>query len=370
MEKRGRMSTGGHAMSVAKKGAASRSRSLEDAGVQKAFEGLEPTTKAFYVASVTDTQLEKKASQSEKDQVELVAPGADRDAMYEKIHMDCGYSCIKGFKPESANQDSFSVIVVEGKFAMYGVYDGHGPEGHFASDMSLRNLVKTFMEHPKREGQPDEALKEVFMETQKMLKTQKEHEFSSSGTTCTIAYHDLSSDFLTIAHVGDSRAVLGCVNGRKVDVLSLTVDHKPDLPQEKARIESANPPGRVIFDGYFNHRVFSQKGMYPGLNMSRALGDLVAHSEAGLTAEPEITSINLKAERNKVPDQKLVLLVATDGVWEFIESKEAVELLYSKEAFTTPQKAVDKLTKTAYDRWMKDSDGEITDDISAILVHI
>merc|ERR1711988_866529 len=112
---------------------------------------------------------------------------------------------------------------------------------------------------------------------------------STSGTTCTLCYHDMKEGKLTVAHVGDSRGVLW--RGKDQNVVMATTDHKPDLPEEKKRIESMG--GRVVFDGYYNHRVFSQKGMYPGLNMSRAIGDLVAHEEAGLTADPDIRTYKL-----------------------------------------------------------------------------
>merc|ERR1719238_2250117 len=92
---------------------------------------------------------------------------------------------------------------------------------------------------------------------------------------------------LTVSHVGDSRAVTSVRQGGKWETKDLTIDHKPNLPEEKRRIESADPPGRVVFDGYYNHRVFAQKEMIPGLNMSRAIGDIVAHQRAGLTAFPD-----------------------------------------------------------------------------------
>ena len=53
------------------------------------------------------------------------------------------------------------------------------------------------------------------------------------GTTAIVAL--VQDDTLTIAHVGDSRGVLCRADGK---ALALTMDHKPELPEEKRRIES------------------------------------------------------------------------------------------------------------------------------------
>jgi len=103
-----------------------------------------------------------------------------------------------------------------------------------------------------------------------------------SGTTCTVCVHDLVENKLTVAHVADSTC---CLSSFKDDSktsltgVALTRDHKPDIPEEKARIEKNG--GRVIFDGYSNHRIYAKNGRYPGLNMSRCLGDLLGHADAG-----------------------------------------------------------------------------------------
>merc|ERR1719375_1850176 len=141
---------------------------------------------------------------------------------------------------------------------------------------------------------------------------------SSSGATTTMCYHDYTTGVITVAHVGDSRAIVE-IGGRTED---LTVDHKPNLDKERKRIEAAG--GRVIFDGFYNHRVFAKDGMYPGLNMSRALGDVTAHHKAGLTAEPDIKQIPVK------DIETALVVICTDGVWEFIESPEAVSILESR----------------------------------------
>merc|ERR1711972_238734 len=99
---------------------------------------------------------------------------------------------------------------------------------------------------------------------------------------------------------------------------TLTRDHKPDLPDEKARIEKAG--GRTVFDGYANHRVYAKNARYPGLNMSRCLGDLLGHADAGLSCEPEVSVVKMKPGDN-------ILMLCSDGVWEFIDAQEAADII-------------------------------------------
>ena len=47
---------------------------------------------------------------------------------------------------------------------------------------------------------------------------------------------------------------------------------KPLVRRPTSRgIEKAG--GRVVFDGYANHRVYAKNARYPGLNMSRCIGE-------------------------------------------------------------------------------------------------
>jgi hypothetical protein len=81
-------------------------------------------------SSNTDKQKKDKSSFEEKDTV-----GEGNEKVNEQTLRDLGIGicCKKGLKPESPNQDSFSLTFVgDGKdgFSLYGVYDGHGPVGH------------------------------------------------------------------------------------------------------------------------------------------------------------------------------------------------------------------------------------------------
>merc|ERR1711957_987293 len=133
-----------------------------------------------------------------------------------------------------------------------------------------------------------------------------------SGTTCTVAYVRGAHNEVILAHVGDSRAVLG----KRDSSMDLTRDHKPNLPSEKERIEAAG--GRVVFDGYNNHRTYSWDGK-GGLNMSRALGDELAR-EAGVTERPEIKILKLEEDDD-------FLLLCSDGVWEFVSRDAACSVV-------------------------------------------
>jgi serine/threonine protein phosphatase PrpC len=67
-----------------------------------------------------------------------------------------------------------------------------------------------------------------------------------SGSTCIVLFVHQRS-FLTVANLGDSRAVL-CRSGTAVQ---LSEDHKPNLPKERARIERAgglNSRMRNVFE--------------------------------------------------------------------------------------------------------------------------
>lgn len=329
---------------------------------QSTLEELEktyPGKKVLARRSQLDKDGARRKSFQEKDQS---SDGVTQEASLPGI----GMVCKKGLKPEAPNQDSYAFLSVEDEFALYGVFDGHGPYGHNVSDRARDVLVGKFIQHKDRDTDTRKAFEETFMETQTMVVAQLKDQSANSGSTCTMAFHDMKKNTIVMAHVGDSRGVMAMKKKKATEKYdkteALTVDHKPELPEEKSRIEKNG--GRVVFDGYFNYRVFAKAGMYPGLNMSRALGDHVAHKEAGLTALPEVKVIDLNACAKDYEHVKLIL--CSDGVWEFITSEAVVDFLGERDQ----QKAAQTLATESFNLWMKDSDNEVSDDITVILVDI
>jgi len=312
----------------------------------------------FSIGSATDvgkTSFANKSIQALGDKVDTQSGGL-------------GYTCRKGLKPESPNQDSWMVMKVDGNFAIYGVFDGHGQKGHDVSNFVKENLPKLIIKDPRfKTPEMPEMLKDVFKKIQNLIVTadrMKKVSAQLSGTTATICVHDYSNNKLTIAHVADSTCCLSTFKDKGKKVLegkALTRDHKPELPDEKARIEKAG--GRVVFDGYANHRIYAKNGRYPGLNMSRCLGDLLGHADAGVSCVPEILEMTISEDDH-------ILFVCSDGVWEFITPQEASDIV---SAFQDPAKAMnaaDKLAKEAWDRWIKEEGGAVVDDITAVLIYL
>lgn len=142
---------------------------------------------------------------------------------------------------------------------------------------------------------------------------------------------------------------------------SLTIDHKPDLLQEHARIMAAG--GRVFAVRYADGqvgppRVWLGAVNAPGLAMSRSLGDFIVHT-VGVSALPDIYERDLDAECD------CMLILATDGLWDVFSNEEAVA---AAAQFAQPHEAVGALVRQARERWMR-KEGSI-DDISVCVVHL
>ena len=133
---------------------------------------------------------------------------------------------------------------------------------------------------------------------------------SESSTTNTTT----TQRTILAANIGDSRAVL-CRNNKAWD---LSRDHKPNDPDEKSRIESLG--GSVVWCGDTDKfgQPIEDQGIYRvngNLALSRAIGD--RSERPHVTAEPEIISVPIEEG-----DQFIV--VATDGLWDVMDSDDAV----------------------------------------------
>lgn len=369
---RKRMSVGGQSAAATVAPRASVSAEVSVDALLKSLEGevIDFVTEANGVClrSKTDKELGRKSAFGEKDR--SVEGAASTTSLSEELNsIGTGVVCKKGMKPGSPNQDSFSMVIADQAFKIFAVFDGHGPKGHDVSDFAAENLLKLFIRHKDRKVDPETAITDSFVDVQRMIEAFSrtgKMAANDSGCTATIAYLPAGESAAWIAHIGDSRAAIGKVGSKAGSVVpqEITEDHKPDLPREKARIEKAG--GIVVFDGYFNHRIYSTDGK-GGLNMSRAFGDCAVH-KFGVTAVPDCRRLQLKVSASPVEaGHDLFLLLCSDGVWEFMKSEDVCRII-QQHGRGGAQEAAEEIAKMSYDLWMDDSEGEVSDDITVILV--
>lgn len=287
--------------------------------------------------------------------------------------------------------------------------DGHGMNGHVISDIFKREIEQRLCNHALFLSNIEHAICDVLAAIEYEIFQQEPHLADFSGTTMTLAV--IRHSRVTIANIGDSRIILGKkrrflqhsqrrrlhsfplptassatfspvysetkslsntqIKGM-VDAFPLSVDHKPHVPSEYARILAAG--GRVFSvryeDGMIGPpRVWLGHANLPGLAMSRSLGDFVVHT-AGVISRPDIIQYDLQTHED------CYLVVGTDGLWDFMANEEVVSMVHHH-AEAPPHEAVRHLVEAARSKFFSkraisetDNKNAVLDDTTVCVVHL
>ena len=228
-----------------------------------------------------------------------------------------------------------------------------------------------------------------------------------SGSTAVVCHVDLDAGRIATAWCGDSRAVLvaraqggggggkgggkGGAAAQPWRAVALSDDHKPERPDEKLRVLLNGGRVEQLSDALGRrggpHRVWFSHIQYPGLAMSRAFGDLPCR-RLGVSPDPEVTVVDLGAgwggpgkagagggkagggasggEAQGEADDELMLVVASDGVWEYMTNDDAAEIAAAAPDAAAAARA---LVAAAADRW-RGVDPAYIDDITAVVARL
>ena len=238
---------------------------------------------------------------------------------------------------------------------MYAVWDGHGGRG--ASEFvkqHMPKLVAKYMRPLTRFSRPlvTEALKLSHSELVSLMRATKERydEFWDVGTTSCIVLYITTANLLVCANVGDSRSVAYLTTAATgfVEIMPLSVDHKPEDARERSRLESV---GAVVerenadsSDGPL--RVWGENGT--GLSMSRALGD--HGGEPGISHMPDVTTVRLRPQQRNIG----FVVIGCDGLWDVITPREVLDYLQKRQP-PTPKRAAKALVRRAFAKYSNDN---------------
>jgi len=274
----------------------------------------------------------------------------------------------KGFRDTTPNQDNFSLTYFNNGYTLACAFDGHGPFGHVVSTRTVQTVPWFMLTEGGFSGDVDEAgieqaLINAFEKSQKDVvahSIENGWDVQASGSTAVAALW--KGNKVWTANCGDSRCAIGTEAERQV--VFETEDHKPTTEGERKRIESMGGEVRsqTYPDGWVNHRIFIKGEDYPGLCMARTLGDQSV-KDYGVIATPEVkcTTVDLKKQS--------FFILASDGVWEFLDSQFVIKAVAKKIQTDGPAKTLEKLQREAKKRW-KQEEGDYCDDITSILVQL
>ena len=262
-------------------------------------------------------------------------------------------------------------------FNIFGVLDGHGVNGHLASQFAKRYMLSRIKNHPliKNLDNPKEIYKKltenrykiiasIFVDADNQI-TKEKFNCEMSGTTCNLVIQ--LEEHIICANTGDSRSILVYDetnnNNNLTKIYNLSYDCKPELPSEKKRIEACG--GMVLQDideddnlpcGPF--RVWIKGERYPGLAVSRSIGDLDA-KKVGVIPNPQIIEYSLNF-------QSKYMIICSDGIWEYISNEEAMEIANKYYLRNDAKGLCQDLTNISTSRWLKDDIA--CDDITVVSV--
>ena len=249
------------------------------------------------------------------------------------------------------NQDSYLNKTYSQSQHVFGVFDGHGYHGHFVSQA----IKQFFNDLPFTSLSSPTSLQSSFATLSSQVQSARTYDSNNSGSTCVLVSVDSTTNKMYCANCGDSRAILITATG---NIIALSRDHKPDLFEEKKRIEQQG--GRVdrVY-GMGPYRVWLKNENYPGLAMSRSIGDGVAHS-VGVSDLPEIKEFDME----KV--EPLAMIVSSDGVWEFMSNEDVKGIVekyyYNKDS----EGCANEIVQKSLEKWQYE--GYAVDDITTVVV--
>ena len=288
------------------------------------------------------------------------------------------------------NQDNYFCYDLINNYKYIGVCDGHGDFGHYVSKfiknflpkklnsqlknlLILKKIINYFHQNKNKKNKNIEFknLKEIlinsYLLTNNKLLTKNNINnlnLKLSGSTCvSILIDNKNLCKLYVSNTGDSRALIIKEVKRKFwTCQQLSRDHKPIEKDESSRIYKSGGEIQKIEDQYGGWagplRVWAKNEIGPGLAMTRSFGDILGAS-IGIICLPEISEYKIKQEDR-------VIIIASDGLWEYISNKEVTNIVKNSFIKNESDKIVNQLYKESYKKW-KNKD-KVIDDITIICI--
>jgi len=256
----------------------------------------------------------------------------------------CGYH-FPASKLESSQDRMF--VAHSGPYTLFGLVNGHG-QSNLSHDLckfiSQEMPRAVFKSSNFVKGDVPGALNNAFHRVHRKGIETVDCRFS--GAACTVLL--VSPDTIWVAHVGDCKVVLGVPdslpNAEEYHFfpISLTKEHRLALQHEFDRIVKSNGEVRRLANDH-SHRTFVKNEDYPGLTLTRSVGDRVGH-QIGIVHQPTIAYLK-KADLQP----GAFFAIASGGLWATMSERTVVN--WVGRYFEHANEAAKCLCEEAMKRW-------------------
>ena len=198
---------------------------------------------------------------------------------------------------------------------------------------------------------------------------------STAGTTASVCI--MAKDRMFVAHVGDSKVVVGTrskTHPATLEALILTEDHHPTIKSERERIQASGGGITVTKRGTTRVLWHRANGVsIPMINLSRSLGDLwsydIRYDKYHVSPVPDVLEYAFKRGRD------IFMIMASDGLWNVMSPQRAVNFVNSvrqnelknTESDLGCSKVADTLLEEALHEWHKRR--QAADNITIMIVY-
>lgn len=203
----------------------------------------------------------------------------------------------------------------------FSVFDGHGGQAasRMCADHMDEYLAASYGELARRGGstQEDELLAQAFTRAFDLAdKDIAAHASKRAGTTATCVAVNERTHGIVVANVGDSSAYLFSPDGR---MTQLTADHRVGRCGEAETKRLLEGGADIRQATGVSGKSVGPPRVYPGgLCVTRSIGD--KDSSSAVTSEPSVA-------RFTYPEEGGTIIVASDGVWDFIKEEDVMRLV-------------------------------------------
>jgi len=265
---------------------------------------------------------------------------------------------------------------------LMGVFDGHAHLGERVSEYSVQQVPKLLA---SKLNEYRAAIRDVSQDTTTIIERCLEETFEeidqrapaypSGGCTATVVLQ--LGHMVFVANAGDSVSflVVHKPSTNETEVVYMTREDKPDLPDERERVERMggrvyipDRPGSTPRVIYFDKSTGSQSG----LAMSRSIGDWDA-GRVGVIPNPIVNVIDLNdivqqySLQHEKDDVHIFAVSASDGMMDFLDT-DTISTVMAAALFEDdsdhPLTACERLISIAAASWQRAKEGRYRDDIA------